>query len=128
MYRYLLTLITLGLLGLGLAACAKEGNASSAIENYLKAKVASNSDQLVSLSCSAWEANARTEATSFESVKAELKDLSCSENGQDGDYTLVICTGQIVVAYDGETRALDVGDTTYLALQEDGEWKMCGIK
>lgn len=125
MRRYLLGILLLSLL---IAACAKEGSATSAIQDYLKAKVSSDAGKLTALSCKAWEAGAKKDASSFESVKAELRDLACSEAGKDGDFTLVACTGQIVVEYDGETRSFDVGGTTYLATREDGEWKMCGTR
>lgn len=128
MRRYLLTMMILSMLLIALAGCAKEGSATSVIQDYLKAKVASDADKLAELSCNAWEAGAQKDATSFESVKAEIHDLSCKENGQDGDYTLVTCTGEIEVEYDGETRRLDVSGTTYQAIQEDDEWKMCGTR
>ncbi|MBN1679303.1 MAG: hypothetical protein JW966_03370 [Anaerolineae bacterium] len=109
-----------------LSACADEGSASDAIEDYLKAKVESNEDKLVKLSCNEWESQAMLDAASFESVKAEIQDMSCKENGKDGDYTLVTCEGKIVVEYRAETREFNLSDTTYLAQKEDGEWKMCG--
>lgn len=126
MRRYSLSLLVLLLVGLLLSACAEEGSATGAVEDYIKAKVASDADKLADLACNAWDAQAVLDAQSFESVKAEAEDLSCSEDGTDGDYTLVTCTGQIVAEYDGETRTQDLGGTTYRAIEEDGEWKMCG--
>lgn len=126
MRRHIPFIIMLGLLAAILSACAEEGSATSTIESYLKAKVASDAGKLTNLACNAWEAQASLAAAPFESVKAEIKDLSCKENGKDGDYTLVSCEGQIVVEYDGETRQLDVSETTYRAIKEDDEWKMCG--
>lgn len=108
-----------------LAAC-DQGSAPDAVEGYLKAKVSADADKLVGLSCKEWEAQASLDAASFQSVKAELKDMSCKENGKDGKYTLVTCEGKIVAAYRGETREFNLGDSTYRALKEDGEWKMCG--
>lgn len=128
MRRHLTLLIVLLLGIVTLAACAKDEKTTSAgvIEKYLKAKVSGDAEKLVSLSCAEWEANAELDAASFESVKAKIEDMSCKESGQDGSYTLVTCAGQIVVDYGGEVRNFNLGDTTYRALQEDGEWRMCG--
>jgi hypothetical protein len=52
--------------------------------------------------------------------------MSCKTGDKDDPYTLVTCEGRIVVAYRGETREFPLSDTTYRAIQEDGEWKMCG--
>jgi hypothetical protein len=109
-----------------LAACAKEKTAGDAVEAYLKAKVKSNADDMVNLSCNEWEAQARADSASFASVRAELEDLSCRSDGKDGDYTLVRCEGRIVVEYRGEPRPIELNATTYRAIREDGEWRMCG--
>lgn len=109
-----------------LAACADEGSPSRAIEAYLKAKVASDADELVKLSCAAWEANAAQDALSFKSVKAELQDMRCQAGDKDGDATLVTCQGRIAAEYDGEVRTQDLSAVTYRAVKEGGEWKMCG--
>ena len=126
MRRYALLIVTLSVMLLLLAACAKKGSAPDVIEKYLKAKVSSKADQLTGLSCKEWEAQAAQDATSFESVKAELQEMACKTGGKDGQYTLVTCEGKIVVAYQGETREFPLNSTTYRAIQEDGEWKMCG--
>lgn len=124
MHRTLI--LALLLVVLVLAACAEEGSAPDAIESYLKAKVASDADKLVNLACKDWEAQANADALSFKSVKAELNDMSCKENGKDGKYTLVTCEGEILAEYDSEERSQSLSETTYLALEEDGEWTMCG--
>lgn len=126
MRRSALPIVTLSVVLLLLAACAKQGSASDVIEQYLKAKVSSNADKLAGLSCKEWEGQAAQDATSFESVKAELQNMACTTGGKDGTYTLVTCEGKIVVAYQGETREFPLNATTYRAIQEDGEWKMCG--
>ncbi len=108
-----------------LAACAQD-DPSATVEAYLQAKVASNLETLQRLSCAAWEAQAVVEASSFESMNAELQDMRCRQNGQDGEYTLVECEGKIVTVYNGETREWDLGAFPYRLLQEDGEWRMCG--
>ena len=125
MHRTLI--IVLLLILLILSGCAKKGSAPGAVENYLKAKVASDENKLVSLSCKAWEAQAVQDAAAFKSVSAEIKDMSCHENGKDGKYTLVTCDGTLVIQYRGEDpREQPLSGTTYRAIQEDGEWKMCG--
>ena len=110
-----------------LAGCQGDSQApATAIENYLAAKVASDVDAMTRLSCPDWEAQAQIEATSFASMDAQLDNVSCTTGAADGDYTLVSCTGQIVTTYQGENRTWSVGDHPYRALNDDGEWLMCG--
>jgi hypothetical protein len=124
--RRALILCTLLLL-LILTGCAKKATAPQAIENYLKAKVSGNEDKLVSLSCKDWEAQAALDVVPFQSVEAKIDNLSCKKSGQDGSYTLVTCEGTLVIQYRGENpRSQSLSGTTSRALQEDGDWKMCG--
>ena len=110
-----------------LSACAQKIDASQAIERYLKAKVSADENKLVSLSCKDWEAQASMDATTFKSVQAEIRDLSCKENSKDGEYTLVTCDGTLVIQYRGESpREQPLSETTYRVIKENGEWKMCG--
>jgi hypothetical protein len=126
MHRTILLIITILLLLVSLSACADEGSASKVVEDYLKAKVASDADKLVSLACAEWEAQATQDALSFKSVDAELQNMSCESGDKDGQYTLVTCKGEIVAEYDGEQRSQNLSETTYRAIKENDEWKMCG--
>jgi hypothetical protein len=120
-------LILLVLAALLLAACADKGSAPDSVEDYLKAKIVSDDDKLISLSCKDWEAQALLDAKSFESVKAEFKDMSCKDAGKDGSYTLITCEGTMIIQYRGEDpREQNVAGVTYRAIEEDGKWKMCG--
>jgi len=110
-----------------LTGCAKKATAPQAIEDYLKAKVSGNEDKLVGLSCKAQEAQAALDVVPFQSVEAKIDGLRCQQSGQDGDYTLVTCEGTLVIQYRGEDpRSQSLSGTTYRALKEDGDWKMCG--
>lgn len=113
------------LLVLSLSACAQNDPAST-IETYLKAKVDSDLDRLLQLSCADWESQAVIEASSFESMNAELQGMECQTNGEAGDFTLVECSGKIHTVYNGETREWDLGIYPYQVSQVDGEWRMCG--
>jgi len=120
-------LIFLVVASLVLGACAEESTASTVVESYLKAKISGDENKLVSLSCKSWEAQAALDAAPFKSVKAELKDLACRENGTDGSATLVICDGTLIIQYRGEDpREQSLAETQYRAVKEDGEWKLCG--
>jgi hypothetical protein len=117
--------IVLGLLLLvGLGACAQQSDPSVTIMNYLKARVASDETTLRALSCADWEQQAIIEAQSFKAMNAQLDDMTCSQSGQQDQYTVVACEGRITTTYNGETREWPLG--AYRLLQEDGEWKMCG--
>ena len=127
MYRRGLFMVALFVGTVLLSACAQKSTAPQAIERYLKAKVSADETKLVSLSCKDWEAQASLDAATFKSVQAEIRDLSCKEDGQDGAYTLVTCAGTLVIQYRGENpREQSLSGTTYRAIKENGDWKMCG--
>ena len=127
MHRHRTLITVLLLILLILTGCAKKGSAPGTIEKYLNAKVTSDENKLVSLSCKTWEAQAVQDAAAFKSVSAEIKDMSCQEQGTDGKYTRVTCDGTLVIQYRGESpREQPLSGTTYLAVKEDGAWKMCG--
>ncbi len=112
-----------------LSACSGGGGSpEGAIEGYLQSLIAGDPVQVINLSCAAWEEQATTEAASFESVEVSLEGLACEQAGSDGDAALVTCTGTIHAVYEGEQRDLSLEGRTYRALQEDGEWKMCGYQ
>ena len=114
-----------------LSACSSAGSvtdAASAIDAYNHALVYTNANQLTNLSCKAWEAEAQNELASFTAVTAQIENSKCQVSGKDGDYTLVACTGKIVANYNGENQEIDLSQRIYKAIQEDGQWRMCGYK
>jgi hypothetical protein len=122
--RFLIILVVTPLV---LVACGGgQGSAPEAIEAYLEAVVTQDRDGAVNLSCVDWEDQAITEIDSFEAVSAELEGVVCEETGTAGDYTLVECTGKIVVTYDTEVQELVLEGRVYQVLQDGGQWRMCG--
>lgn len=121
-------LLAIGGLASTLAACAGGYTAPRAVEGYLEATVAGDAVRAINLSCAAWEEQARTEAASFEAVDVSLQGLACSEIGVSGPHTLVTCSGRIVAVYDGEQQEIPLEGRTYRALEEGGDWKMCGYE
>jgi hypothetical protein len=114
-----------------LSACGGSGqstDAAAAIEAYNQALVAKDANRLANLSCAAWEAEAKNELDSFGAVSARLEGPSCQINGKDGEYTLVSCTGKIIADYNGENLEINLGDRTYKAINEGGDWRMCGYR
>jgi hypothetical protein len=130
MRRILPVFIIVIILSTLLSACAAgaAGGAPAAIEAYLQALVAEDSAKLTSLSCAAWEEQARLEVDSFQGVKASLDGAVCTETGKEGDASLVTCEGKIVATYNNENQELPLNTRTYKAVQEGGEWRMCGYK
>lgn len=122
--------LLLGLAALALAACAgsQTGTASQAIEAYIKALVSKDKDAVVAAACARYEADAKLQADSFAAVTPALEGLSCIESGSDGDARLVTCKGVIHVTYNNEQQSLPLDGRTYLAIQESGEWRMCGYQ
>ena len=114
-----------------LSACSRSGQtneAAAAIEAYNQALVAKDANQLSTLSCAAWEADAKNELDSFGAVSARLEGASCQVSAKDGEYTLVSCTGKIIADYNGENLEINLADRTYKAINEGGEWRMCGYR
>lgn len=122
----------IGILFLLIAAgCTNSGNTSNAvgaIEAYNKALVAKDANQLSTLSCAAWEADAKNELDSFSAVTATLNNMKCKEAGKDGNTTLVTCTGNITADYGNEVLTINLADRTYQVVNEGGEWRMCGYR
>ena len=85
-----------------------------------------NANQVSLLSCKDWEPQARLEFDSFAAVKLALKDPQCQPPGQDGNYTLVTCTGSITANYGAEDLQIDVAGRIFQVVNEGGEWRMCG--
>ena len=90
--------------------------------------MAKDANRLANLSCAAWEAEAKNELDSFGAVSARLEEPSCQISGEDGEYTLVSCTGKIIADYNGENLEINLGDRTYKAINEGGDWRMCGYR
>jgi hypothetical protein len=118
-------------LGIALAACggsAPAGDPAQRIEAYLQARVKGDMDRMITLSCAAWEPNARLEATSIQGRSPALDALTCRTSATEGDTAFVACTGKIVTNYDGERREFDLAERQFKAVQEGGEWRMCGYR
>lgn len=128
MRKFLSNLILAALCLLILGGCSAQSGdqAPQAVEKYLEALVQRDLNAMISVSCAAWEANAKTEYDSFAAVKLNMQDLSCQQRGQDGEYALVACNGSIIANYGAEDLVIDVADRTYQVVQEGGEWRMCG--
>jgi hypothetical protein len=123
--------IVVGIALVILTACASAApnSAPAAIEAYFKALVAKNSTAAINASCANWEDDAKQEADAFAAVAPSLSGLSCSVTGTDPDGTLVTCEGVINVTYNNEAQVISLADNgPYLAVEENGEWRMCGYR
>jgi hypothetical protein len=121
-----LLLVVVGILTF--TGCSKNSGAASAVETYIKALVARDANALKNASCAQWEGDAQVELDSFTAVSITLDGLSCQDAGNAGNATLVSCTGKIKASYNGENQELDLSSRTYRAVQEGGDWLMCGYK
>ena len=127
--RKLIIILALVLTTTILAACASNTDApAQAVENYLKALVNKEADKLPTLVCGEWEEDALIELDSFQAVTARLENVACSQNGTDGDTSLVLCTGSIVATYNGEDQQLDLSTRTYQVTEQGGDWLVCGTR
>lgn len=107
-----------------LAGCAEESDPSETILQYLDARISADATRLQALTCAELEAQIPAQVASFQSINASLEDATCTTAGEQDGKTVVECTGKIVFDYDGERNERDLAN--YLAVQENGEWKMCG--
>lgn len=104
-----------------------KSGAVTAVENYLTLLVNKDETNFALSLCPAYEGDGMREFRSFGAVDASLKDVVCAEDGSDGETVFVLCTGTIELVYQGEeTRGLDLSREVYRAVQDDGEWKVCG--
>lgn len=120
-----------GMLGvLFLAACATEQDAppGDAVIAYLNALLSGDEAALPGTVCAEWEASAQLDLDAFSGVTGELADAACTEAGEDDGFTLITCTGEMVLNYRGEARTRPLAGQTYRVSKENGEWKMCGYQ
>jgi len=111
------------------AGCSQADPASAAIENYIKAMVDNEPITAINVSCSAWEQKASAEGSAFEGVAVEFDEPACQVIEENGTEATVVCDSTIRFSYDGgETQEIDLSDRQYIALFENGDWKMCGYK
>jgi len=123
-------LMMMSCIGFFLAGCASQEGLGpvSGIESYLKALANKDSAQLVNASCADWEEDALQELRTFDAVNVTLENLDCQEAGQDVNTGLVVCEGKIVANYGNEVLEINLKERTYQAVQEGGEWRMCGYR
>lgn len=118
--------IILGIiLAMMLFACADDGDPTETVTEFLEKRVAGDANALGQLACADWEGEAPLQAESFASLDAAFTDLTCENDGESGDYTLVRCQGEIEITYTGEQRQQAI-EIVYQTIQEDGEWRVCG--
>lgn len=130
MRKILLCVLVLMIASLVLTACSskKTDPPVKAVEDYLNALVAKDTDRLPSLVCGDWENDALIELDSFQAVTARLDNVACKQTGTDGDTTLVKCNGKIIASYNNEDQELDLSVRTYQVVQEGGDWLVCGTR
>ena len=110
------------------SGCSRQSPAAAAITAYINALVDRDANALKNASCAQCESDAQVELDSFTAVSISLDGLSCQESGQDGNATLVSCSGKIKASYNGENQEIDLSSRTYRAVQEGSDWRMCGYK
>lgn len=124
--RFVFVLIPL--IMLGLSACAEDADPAEAVPPYLRALLRGDSDAVYQAVCPEWENDAKRDLDAFSGVTGELQDAECQTAGKANGYTLVTCTGTMVLDYNGELRDRPLEGTTYRVKQVDGDWKMCGYE
>jgi hypothetical protein len=124
--KHLWVVVAAAVILAGCSSGVSTEDAGPAIEAYLESLVAKDPVEAVTLSCIDWEESARAEALSLEAVEVQLQGLACQAAGEQGEFTVVDCEGVLIANYGGEDQTIELGDRSYLAVVEDGVWKMCG--
>lgn len=125
------TFFLLMTLTLIIAGCAQDPSdpqaPAKAIEKYLEARISKDSEAFQGTFCADFEFDALTEFDSFGAVEASIEDMTCEVSSVSDGSADVTCSGSVTVVYDGEdSRTLDLARFSYVATQDDDEWKMCG--
>ena len=110
-----------------LAGCA--GSSSSAakpVESYLQAVVDQDVTRLETLVCQDWQASALLELDAFMGVEADLENVTCTEQENDGSKALVSCSGNIVATYNNEQQRFPLEGRVYKMVKQGGDWLVCG--
>lgn len=102
--------------------------AAEDVEAYLQARVEGSAEQMIALSCASWEPQARIEASSFQSMNAQLDGVACVVASSNASEAQVHCSGRIVTSYNGESREWRMDERAFIVAAEGGEWRMCGYR
>lgn len=114
------------ILTLLLAACATSDPAV-VIMSYLEAKVNTDLNGILAVTCAEYESQAQIDANSWESMNAVMQDVACTATTTGDSEAVVECSGLVVTTYQGETREWPAGPFPYRLVMQDGEWRMCGF-
>lgn len=101
------------------------GGAAAATEDYINALADKDKARITNLSCQEWEESAILEVDGLLSVEAAVSNLSCDITGQEGENTLVSCSGTLDLTYNDEIRGIDLSRRTYYLQETDGQWRVC---
>jgi hypothetical protein len=112
-----------------LSACGTgTDQAAAAVEGYLTALVAKDSDSISALSCADWEMQALLELDSFQAVETRLDGLACTSVLEEDGTSSVTCTGNILATYNDEESKFDLSLRTYAVVEQGGEYLVCGYR
>ena len=128
--RKILLLLWVAILVNLLSGCSssKTDAPAKAVEDYLNALAAKDENRLPTLVCGTWEQDAMIALDSLQAVTARLENVACKQTGNDGDTTLVNCTGKLIMTYNNEDQDMDLSTETYQVVQQDGDWLVCGTR
>lgn len=128
MIRFFRSLLLAAWIVFNMAGCAgrASGSATQAVESYLQALAKRDLNGMIAAACTDWEANAKLEFDSFTAVTLQLEGLACRQTGGQDATAQVTCSGSLIANYGDEDLKIDIADRPFRAVQEAGEWRMCG--
>ena len=111
-----------------LAACSPASDPAAAVTQYFNALAAKDANRLSVLSCADWAPKSQELLDSITSVDVKLNSLACETLDNDGKNASVKCTGTLNATYNNENQTLDLSTSTYVMVNQKGDWLVCGQK
>ena len=118
-------LLTAGFL---LAGCKSQASAADSVMAYLQARVQSDVDKMIGLSCPDWEAQARIEASTFKALNAS--STACRAKTAAPTETPRSCRAKARSSRPTTAKPANGASRTgqFKTVLDDGEWRMCGYQ
>ena len=126
--RRSIILIMASILILILAACSPASDPAATVSQYINALAAKDANRMSVLSCADWAPKSQELLDSITSVDVKLKSLACKTLENDGKNASVKCTGTLNATYNNENQTLDLSTVTYVLVNQQGDWLVCGQK
>ena len=105
---------------------SKQSSAVVSVEEYFQAIIEKNQSFLETKICEDYQMEAMMDFNIFALVETSMENFSCQAIGESGQFVHVECLGSINARFGEETRSFDLSKRTYLVVEQEGNWLVCG--